>query len=161
MHDLLCYSAQDRDGVGVDTLILFPGGGRVEVHTQPTGVRPVQLSAPRHRRGGFSAGGGAYSMQEGPESIVEAMRFCTELERGCNARVVKPDVCINEVEGAYLRAALLDGGVLRSFSGWTERQIRAHWKNFSTTTSSAFRALSKARTCAGASCRRAPCAALP
>ena len=56
--------------------------------------------------GDFQPAVGAYATQEGPESIVEAMRFCTELERGCNARTVKPDVCINEVPGAVLYAAL-------------------------------------------------------
>ena len=130
MHDLLCYSAQDRDGVGVDTLILFPGGGRVEVHTQPTAFGLFNFLRRAIGVEDFQPVVAAYSMQEGPESIVEAMRFCTELERGCNARVVKPDVCINEVEGSYLRAALLDGGVLRSFPGWTERQIRAQLEEF-------------------------------
>ena len=58
------------------------------------------------------------------------MRFCTELERSCNARTVKPDVCINEVPGAILYAALRDGGVLHHFSGWTERQMRAQLQEF-------------------------------
>ena len=58
------------------------------------------------------------------------MRFCTELERSCNARTVKPDVCINEVPGAVLYAALRDGGVLHHFPGWTERQMRAQLEEF-------------------------------
>ena len=36
LQDVLCFTAQDRDGVSTDTLILFPAEGGVAVHTQPS-----------------------------------------------------------------------------------------------------------------------------
>ena len=130
-QDMLCFTAQDRDGVSADTLVLFPGGDdSARVHTQPSSFGLFDFLRRILVEGDFQPAVGAYATQEGPESIVEAMRFCTELERGCNARTVKPDVCINEVPGAVLYAALRDGGVLHHFPGWTERQMRAQLEEF-------------------------------
>ena len=129
-QDMLCFIAQDRDGVSADTLVLFPGDDSVRVHTQPSSFGLFDFLRRILVEGDFQPAVGAYATQEGPESIVEAMRFCTELERGCNARTVKPDVCINEVPGAVLFAALRDGGVLHHFPGWTERQMRAQLEEF-------------------------------
>lgn len=129
-QDMLCFTAQDRDGVSADTLVLFPGDDSVRVHTQPSSFGLFDFLRRILVEGDFQPAVGAYATQEGPESIVEAMRFCTELERGCNARTVKPDVCINEVPGAVLFAALRDGGVLHHFPGWTERQMRAQLEEF-------------------------------
>lgn len=129
-QDMLCFTAQDRDGVSADTLVLFPGDDSVRVHTQPSSFGLFDFLRRILIEGDFQPAVGAYATQEGPESIVEAMRFCTELERGCNARTVKPDVCINEVPGAVLFAALRDGGVLHHFPGWTERQMRAQLEEF-------------------------------
>ena len=129
-QDMLCFTAQDRDGVSADTLVLFPGDDSVRVHTQPSSFGLFDFLRRILIEGDFQPAVGAYATQEGPESIVEAMRFCTELERSCNARTVKPDVCINEVPGAALYAALRDGGVLHHFPGWTERQMRAQLEEF-------------------------------
>ena len=129
-QDMLCFTAQDRDGVSADTLVLFPGDDSVRVHTQPSSFGLFDFLRRILIEGDFQPAVGAYATQEGPESIVEAMRFCTELERSCNARTVKPDVCINEVPGAVLFAALRDGGVLHHFPGWTERQMRAQLEEF-------------------------------
>lgn len=129
-QDMLCFTAQDRDGVSADTLVLFPGDDSVRVHTQPSSFGLFDFLRRILIEGDFQPAVGAYATQEGPESIVEAMRFYTELERGCNARTVKPDVCINEVPGAVLFAALRDGGVLHHFPGWTERQMRAQLEEF-------------------------------
>lgn len=129
-QDMLCFTAQDRDGVSADTLVLFSGDDSARVHTQPSSLGLFDFLRRILIEGDFQPAVGAYATQEGPESIVEAMRFCTELERSCNARTVKPDVCINEVPGATLYAALRDGGVLHHFPGWTERQMRAQLEEF-------------------------------
>ena len=129
-QDILCFSAQDRDGGSEDTLVIFSGDGGVCVHTQPSSFGLFDYLRRAIGVDGFEPAVSAHFMQEGPESIVEAMRFCTELERGCGERTVKPDVCINEVAGGILRSALLDGGVLRCFPGWTERQMRAQLEEF-------------------------------
>ena len=131
MQDALCFTAQDRDGVSVDTLILFPAEGGVAVHTQPSSCGLFDFFRSAILRGGIRPAVTASSIcKEGPETIVDAMRFCTEMERGRAARAIKPDVCLNQIPGEILRAALVDGGVLRHFPGWSERQIGAKMEEF-------------------------------
>lgn len=129
-QDALCFTAQDRDGVGTDTLILFPGGEDAVIHTQPAAHGLFQFIRQAIARDNFRPVVSAGAQRDGPEAIVEAVRFCTELERGRNARVVKPDICLNEINGALLRPALLDGGALRQFPNWDERQLRARFEEF-------------------------------
>lgn len=129
-QDMLCFSAQNRDGQSEDTLILFPGAGDVAIHRQPASLGLFDFCRDTIRGAGFRPAVSAHQAQESPEAIIEAMRLCTELERGCDVRVVKPDVCVNEVDGRFLREALVDGGVLRYFPGCTERQIRVHLEEF-------------------------------
>ena len=52
------------------------------------------------------------------------------MERSKPACIVKPGLCLNEVASGFLRAALLEGGVLRYFPEWTERQVRALLEEF-------------------------------
>ena len=130
-QDALCFTAQDRDGVSTDTLILFPAEGGVAVHTQPSSCGLFDFFRSAILRGGIRPSVSASSVpKEEPGTIVDAMRFCTEVERGRAARAIKPDVCLNQIPGEILRAALVDGGVLRHFPGWSERQISAKMEEF-------------------------------
>ncbi len=66
----------------------------------------------------------------GPQGMVSSIRFCTELERGHDISAVKPDLCINAVEPSFMRAALLEGGVLEGFAGWDEKRVRVLLEEF-------------------------------
>ena len=102
-----------------------------QVHTQPSSCGLFDFFRSAILRGGIRPAVAASSiLKEGPETIVDAMRFCTEMERGRAARAIKPDVCLNQIPGEILRAALVDGGVLRHFPGWSERQIGAKMEEF-------------------------------
>ena len=144
-----------------DTLILFPGGEDAVIHTQPAAHGLFQFIRQAIARDNFRPVVSAGAQRDGPEAIVEAVRFCTELERGRNARVVKPDICLNEINGALLRPALLDGGALRQFPNWTSGSCVRVLRNSFITTTSAFRTTPAAHMPTGRSYRRVPCVILP
>lgn len=129
-REILCFSAQNRDGASTDTLVLFDGDGKAMVHTQPASQGLFGFLKRAVAGQGYRQVIETYQQQESPEAFVSSIRFCTELERSKPACIIKPGPCLNEVASGFLRAALLEGGVLRYFPEWNERQVRALLEEF-------------------------------
>lgn len=126
----LCFTAQDRDGACRDTLLFFSGEDAGAAYTLPAErglFEFFERAIERHR---FAPVVSAYKPLTGPQGMVSSIRFCTELERGHDISAVKPDLCINAVEPLFLRAALLEGGVLEGFAGWDEKRVRVLLEEF-------------------------------
>lgn len=128
--EIMCFTAQNRDGASTDTLVIFESDGKTLIHTQPASQGLFGFLKQAVDRQGYRQVIESYKQQESPESFVTSIRFCTELERSKPACIIKPGLCLNEVASGFLRAALLEGGVLRYFPEWTEQQVRMLLEEF-------------------------------
>lgn len=126
----VCFTAQDRDGARWDTLVFFSRRDHGAAITLPAERGLFDFFERAIERQDFVPIVSAYAPLAGPSGLVNSMRFCTELERNANISAAKPDLCINAVEPSFLRAALLEGGVLEGFAGWDEKRVRALLEEF-------------------------------
>ena len=160
-QDALCFTAQDRDGVGTDTLILFPGGEDAVIHTQPaahglfsSSARPLPgtISAPS-----FPPARSGMGRKPLSRPCAFARSWSAAAMRASSSRI---SASMRSTGHSCAQLCWMVAHCANSPTGTSGSCVRVLRNSFITTTS-AFRTTPAAHMPTGRSYRRVPCVILP
>ena len=130
--NVLSYTLTDRDGGQRHGMAVFSAPEWAEVFSLPAGYGLHEFfeRATRCACSDLSPMVSSSDVGNDPHSYLRAVRFCTELERQSPILSVRQWLNINQIAPPVVRAALIDGGVARSFYGYDERDVLAMLEQF-------------------------------